>query len=210
MLYVAILVSCLLVAGISADDPVQRDSAKVKVVEVKKIEGDTLEKKTVEVKKIEADSLEKIIETKRIKADSLETEAVKVEKPVIKEKSTAVKEKVEAKEITTESGLKYIDLKAGTGKSPQKGDVVVVHYTGTLTNGKKFDSSVDRGKPYEFKIGVGQVIKGWDEGVMSMKVGGKRKLIIPPELGYGARGAGGIIPPNATLIFDVELLDIKE
>lgn len=111
--------------------------------------------------------------------------------------------------VTTESGLKYVDLKVGDGASPKAGQTAVVHYTGWLTNGKKFDSSVDRGQPFGFPIGQSQVIKGWDEGVMSMKVGGKRKLIIPPELGYGARGAGGVIPPNATLIFDVELLDIK-
>ncbi len=110
---------------------------------------------------------------------------------------------------TTESGLKYIDIKEGDGDSPSKGQMVTVHYTGTLENGKKFDSSRDRGQPFSFKIGVGQVIKGWDEGVASMKVGGQRILIIPSELGYGARGAGGVIPPNATLVFDVELLGVK-
>lgn len=110
--------------------------------------------------------------------------------------------------VTTASGLKYIDIEEGDGAMPQKGQTVVVHYTGTLENGSKFDSSRDRNRPFSFKIGVGQVIKGWDEGVGTMKVGGSRKLIIPPELGYGARGAGGVIPPNATLIFDVELLRI--
>lgn len=110
--------------------------------------------------------------------------------------------------ITTDSGLQYVELEAGTGATPQRGQTVVVHYTGTLENGKKFDSSRDRGTPFSFKIGVGQVIQGWDEGVGSMRVGGRRKLIIPPELGYGSRGAGGVIPPNATLIFDVELLRI--
>src|SRR5947207_8959852 len=110
---------------------------------------------------------------------------------------------------TTDSGLKYEDEKVGTGASPQKGKRVSVHYTGTLTNGSKFDSSRDRGQPFQFVIGVGKVIKGWDEGVMSMKVGGRRKLTIPAQLGYGARGAGNVIPPNATLLFDVELLDVK-
>jgi peptidylprolyl isomerase len=110
--------------------------------------------------------------------------------------------------VTTTSGLQYEDIVEGTGATPQPGQRVVVHYTGTLTDGSKFDSSRDRNRPFEFKVGVGQVIKGWDEGVGSMKVGGRRKLIIPPDLGYGARGAGGVIPPNATLIFDVELLRI--
>jgi len=111
--------------------------------------------------------------------------------------------------ITTPSGLKYVDLEIGSGKSPLNGQGVVVHYTGTLEDGTKFDSSVDRNKPFSFTIGIGRVIQGWDEGVSSMKVGGKRRLIIPAELGYGARGAGGVIPPNATLIFDVELLEIR-
>lgn len=110
--------------------------------------------------------------------------------------------------VTTQSGLKYIDVASGTGASPAPGSTVTVHYTGTLENGAKFDSSVDRGTPYTFVIGRGQVIRGWDEGVMSMKVGGKRKLIIPPDLGYGPSGQGAI-PPNATLLFDVELLDVK-
>ena len=115
--------------------------------------------------------------------------------------------KPEAKTVTTASGLKYVDVLVGKGASPLSGKQVKVHYTGTLENGTKFDSSVDRKEPFSFVIGVGQVIQGWDEGVMSMKVGGKRKLIIPSKLGYGARGAGGVIPPNATLLFDVELLD---
>jgi peptidylprolyl isomerase len=114
---------------------------------------------------------------------------------------------------TTPSGLQIIDTKPGTGASPKTGQTCVMHYTGWLyengAKGKKFDSSVDRGAPFEFKIGVGQVIRGWDEGVATMKVGGKRTLIIPPALGYGAQGAGSAIPPNATLIFDVELLAIK-
>lgn len=111
-------------------------------------------------------------------------------------------------EITTASGLKYTDINEGTGATPQTGQMLTVHYTGTLQNGSKFDSSVDRGTPYQFRIGTGTVIKGWDEGLMSMKVGGKRKLIVPPSLGYGAAGTSNI-PPNSTLIFDVELLGIK-
>lgn len=114
----------------------------------------------------------------------------------------------------TASGLEIADTVVGTGVSPKTGQTCVMHYTGWLyqdgQKGKKFDSSVDRGRPFEFSIGVGQVIKGWDEGVASMKVGGKRTLIIPPAIGYGARGAGGVIPPNATLLFDVELLGVKD
>jgi peptidylprolyl isomerase len=112
-------------------------------------------------------------------------------------------------ETTMPSGLRYVDTLVGDGPSPTAGKTVRVHYTGTLTNGKKFDSSVDRGRPFEFTIGIGQVIKGWDEGVMSMKVGGKRQLIIPAALGYGSRGAPPDIPPNSELIFDVELLAVK-
>jgi FKBP-type peptidyl-prolyl cis-trans isomerase len=114
--------------------------------------------------------------------------------------------KVTGKPTKTPDGLEYSDIKEGTGAVAKAGDKVKVHYTGWLTSGKKFDSSVDRGEPFQFTLGAGQVIKGWDEGVAGMKVGGKRQLRIPPELGYGSRGAGGVIPPNTTLIFDVELL----
>jgi peptidylprolyl isomerase len=117
------------------------------------------------------------------------------------------------KTVTTPSGLQIADIKVGTGATPKPGQICVMHYTGWLyengTKGAKFDSSVDRGEPFEFPIGQKRVIAGWDEGVASMKVGGKRTLIIPPTLAYGARGAGGVIPPNATLIFDVELLGVK-
>ena len=115
--------------------------------------------------------------------------------------------------IELPNGLKYVDTKVGTGDVASSGHKVTVHYTGWLdqngTKGKKFDSSVDRGDPFTFGLGAKQVIKGWDEGVSGMKVGGKRTLTIPPELGYGARGAGGVIPANATLIFDVELLKVQ-
>jgi peptidylprolyl isomerase len=117
------------------------------------------------------------------------------------------------KTMTTPSGLQITDIKVGTGATPKTGQTCVMHYTGWLyengAKGKKFDSSLDRGQPFAFRIGTRQVIAGWDEGVATMKVGGKRTLIIPPQLGYGARGAGGVIPPNATLMFDVELLEVK-
>jgi peptidylprolyl isomerase len=110
---------------------------------------------------------------------------------------------------TIPSGLQIQDIKIGTGKAVKSGDTISVNYIGTLLNGTKFDSSYDRGQPFETQIGVGQVIKGWDEGMIGMKVGGKRKLVIPPELGYGATGAGTTIPPNSTLVFEVELMGIK-
>ena len=112
-------------------------------------------------------------------------------------------------EVATASGLKYVDIVEGTGATPQKGQRVSVHYTGTLEDGTKFDSSVDRGQPFEFRLGEGAVIKGWDEGLASMKVGGKRKLIIPPALGYGQRGSPPNIPPNSILLFDVELISVR-
>jgi FKBP-type peptidyl-prolyl cis-trans isomerase FkpA len=113
------------------------------------------------------------------------------------------------KEVTMPDGLKYTDDQVGTGAEAQAGKTVVVHYTGWLLDGTKFDSSRDRNQPFSFPLGRGQVIKGWDEGVAGMKVGGKRVLTIPPNMGYGARGVGGVIPPNATLVFEVELLEVK-
>jgi peptidylprolyl isomerase len=112
-------------------------------------------------------------------------------------------------EVTTPSGLKYTDEVVGTGKQPQAGQTAIVHYTGWTLDGKKFDSSKDRKQPFQFPLGAGQVIKGWDEGVATMKVGGKRILIVPPQLGYGASGRPPVIPPNATLRFEVELLDVR-
>ena len=109
---------------------------------------------------------------------------------------------------TTESGLEYEDITLGSGETAQAGQSVTVHYTGWLTDGKKFDSSKDRNQPFKFDLGAGEVIRGWDEGVQGMQVGGVRKLTIPASLGYGARGAGGVIPPNATLVFEVELLGV--
>lgn len=111
--------------------------------------------------------------------------------------------------MTTPSGLQYVDLAIGSGREAHAGETAIVHYTGTLTDGKKFDSSKDRNSPFSFRLGAGQVIKGWDEGVEGMKIGGIRKLVIPPQLGYGSRGAGAAVPPNATLIFEVELLDLR-
>jgi FKBP-type peptidyl-prolyl cis-trans isomerase len=139
------------------------------------------------------------------------TEApVKQEKP--KKEKTAKPAKADKKEAKVEKDvteLKITDVKKGKGAEAVSGKTVVVHYVGTLTNGKQFDSSVDRGEPFSFLLGAGQVIQGWDKGVAGMKVGGKRKLVIPPSLGYGDQGAGGVIPPKATLIFNVELLEVK-
>jgi FKBP-type peptidyl-prolyl cis-trans isomerase len=123
--------------------------------------------------------------------------------------NTSAPTKVTGDGTKTADGLQYWDIKVGPGPVAAAGQTVKVHYTGWLTNGKKFDSSVDRGEPFTFNLGGGQVIKGWDEGVAGMKVGGKRQLRIPPQLGYGDRGAGGVIPANATLIFDVELLGVR-
>jgi FKBP-type peptidyl-prolyl cis-trans isomerase len=125
------------------------------------------------------------------------------------EKKPAGPTKVSGKPITTGSGLQYWDIQVGTGAVAGASKKVKVHYTGWLLDGKEFDSSLDAGEPIEFELGTGQVIKGWDQGIVGMKVGGKRQLRIPPELGYGARGAGSAIPPNSTLIFDVELVGVK-
>src|SRR5580765_1960346 len=129
--------------------------------------------------------------------------------PAKADKKPAGPTKVSGKPVTTGSGLQYWDIKVGTGAVAGASKKVKVHYTGWLLDGKEFDSSVDSGEPIEFELGTGQVIKGWDEGIVGMKVGGKRQLRIPPALGYGARGAGSAIPPNSTLIFDVELVGVK-
>jgi FKBP-type peptidyl-prolyl cis-trans isomerase len=128
---------------------------------------------------------------------------------VLAQTNTAAPTTVTGPGRTTASGLTYWDIKVGTGATAVAGRPVRVHYTGWLTNGRKFESSVDSGQPFVFNLGAGEVIQGWDEGVAGMKVGGKRQLKIPPALGYGARGAGGVIPPNATLIFDVDLLAVS-
>jgi len=143
---------------------------------------------------------------KAVVTEKTEITSQSQEKPA--DTAAVKKEEMAPKEITTESGLKYIVLKEGAGAVPKKGDMGKAHYTGWLVNGTKFDSSVDRGEPLQFQVGVGKVIKGWDEALLSMKVGEKRKLTIPGDLAYGKRGYPGVIPPDATLIFDVELLEI--
>ena len=132
-------------------------------------------------------------------------------KPVVHKKVIKkMPDKFETGAVKTASGLTYLITRNGTGVQPKVGQVVVVHYTGTLTDGTKFDSSRDSGKPFEFPLGEGRVIKGWDEGIGKLHVGDQAILVIPPTLGYGARGAGGVIPPNATLVFIVELVDVKD
>lgn len=130
--------------------------------------------------------------------------------PVIEEKPANIEKTVKAEKVKVlKGGLKIVDVVDGKGAKAVKGKSLTVHYTGTLTDGKKFDSSLDRNSPFSFVLGQGSVIKGWEQGIRGMKVGGKRKLIIPPKMGYGDRGAGEAIPPNATLLFDVELLEVK-
>lgn len=145
----------------------------------------------------------------RLLTGSVALAAVALALPGLTRAADSAPAKTSGKPTTTKSGLKYWELKKGTGALAKSGDNVKVHYTGWLTDGKKFDSSLDRGSPFEFKLGAGMVIKGWDEGVAGMKVGGKRQLRIPAELGYGDKGAGGVIPPNAELVFDVELLGVN-
>ena len=204
-------------AELSAEKKVEEPAAEAKTVEPA-AEDKAVEPAAEEVKKEEAPAAEEAKEeapaVEEKKEEAPAAEEAKEEAPAAEEKkeeAPAAEEKKEEamEEVTTASGLKYVDYKVGDGASPTAGARVTVHYTGTLVDGSKFDSSVDRGQPFVFPIGMGRVIKGWDEGVMSMKIGGKRKLIIPPELGYGARGAGGAIPPNATLLFDVELLGVE-
>ncbi len=202
-LFVLVSVFALLAAVVMADDAPKADSTKPAT----ELKADTA--KVVEA--VKADSAKAAAEVKAVPAKAAE---VGVEKAT---KSKAVKA-AEAKKggdwVTTKSGLKYTDEAVGTGDLAAAGTKVEVHYTGWLDEagkkGKKFDSSVDRGQPFSFALGAGQVIRGWDEGVAGMKVGGKRTLVIPPDLGYGARGAGGVIPGNSTLIFDVELLKVTK
>jgi peptidylprolyl isomerase len=141
-----------------------------------------------------------------VTAESATTEEAAAEVTAPTAEANAAEKPADEDVITTVSGLKYVVVQEGTGETPKTGDLVKVHYTGTLEDGTKFDSSVDRGEPIEFVLGRGQVIPGWDEGIALMKVGGKAKLIIPPDLAYGEQGAGGVIPPNATLNFEVELV----
>ncbi len=138
-----------------------------------------------------------------------EVAALATEEPAAEATTAPAQQPADEDVITTDSGLQYVVVEEGTGETPKPGDLVKVHYTGTLEDGTKFDSSVDRGEPIEFVLGRGQVIPGWDEGIGLMKVGGKCKLIIPPDLAYGESGAGGVIPPNATLNFDVELVSAE-
>ncbi|MCD4650305.1 MAG: FKBP-type peptidyl-prolyl cis-trans isomerase [Candidatus Cloacimonetes bacterium] len=193
LIIIMIFAMALLIVGCGKTDKPAEEIKPIEKVEISEEKADSV-----------ASTVEAVEETE---ADVEKTELVAVEKPVAVEttKSTAKEDVM----ITTDSGLKYEVLKKGNGAIAKAGDKVSVHYTGWLLDGKKFDSSVDRGTPFDFQLGAGRVIKGWDEGVAGMKIGEKRMLVIPPELGYGARGARGAIPPNATLKFEVELLKIN-
>ena len=232
---IAVIALALVCVGIAAGFGVFNDDSAT--VSIKKGENDKAVKAAEAVRVAKAESDRAIAEANRAaeeaKAESEKAvaEAAKVaaaakaelaqaeerlaeekraEEKQLEEAKLAEEEKSEnTKVVTTDTGLQYEDLVVGDGASPISGQTMIVHYTGWLTNGTKFDSSVDRGQPFSFPVSKGRVIKGWDEGVMTMKVGGKRKLTIPPELGYGARGAGGVIPPNATLVFEVEFLGLK-
>ena len=201
MLRLAVIIVLILAVGAFAEVEKKAPADTTEQIKVEQTKPTTVEQ-TKQIKPTTVKAEEAAVKKAEAKAEEKDSEVADVKKEVEKKKAEA------EKEIKTESGLKYVVLAEGKGDSPKKGDKVKVHYTGWLVNGKKFDSSVDRGQPFEFNIGLGRVIKGWDEGVMDMKIGEKRKLIIPPELGYGERGAGGIIPPGATLIFEVELLGI--
>jgi len=198
---VVLSVVSLLAAVVMAEDAPKSDSTKP-----------ATELKTVPVKAgeiIRSDSAKPATELKAVPVKPAEATVEKAKKT---ETGKAAEGKKGGNWVTTKSGLKYTDEKLGAGDEAVSGATVEVHYTGWLDEagkkGKKFDSSVDRGQPFSFPLGAGRVIKGWDEGVAGMKVGGKRMLLIPPDLGYGARGAGGVIPGNSTLIFDVELLKV--
>ena len=199
---VLMIVLSLLAAVVMAEDVPKPDSTKP----------------AAELKAVPVQAGETIKSDSAKPATELKAVPVKAGEAVEKAKKTDTGKAAEAKKggnwVTTKTGLKYTDEKVGTGELAVAGAKVDVHYTGWLDEagkkGKKFDSSVDRGQPFSFALGAGQVIKGWDEGVAGMKVGGKRTLVIPPDLGYGARGAGGVIPGNSTLIFDVELLKVTK
>jgi len=198
---VVLSVVSLLAAVVMAEDAPKSDSTRP-----------ATELKTVPVKTgetIRSDSTKPATELKTVPVKPAEATVEKAKKT---ETGKAAEAKKGGNWVTTKSGLKYTDEKLGAGDQAVSGATVEVHYTGWLDEagkkGKKFDSSVDRGQPFSFPLGAGRVIKGWDEGVAGMKVGGKRTLLIPPDLGYGARGAGGVIPGNSTLIFDVELLKV--
>ena len=169
-------------------------------------QGDTIKKATIIRQGSEANAFKADQASFDSLVAALKSKARMQQEKTIADYSTIV-DKRWPDAVTTSSGLKFIRTREGSGSKPSKGTTVTAHYTGTLLGGKKFDSSVDRGQPFQFPVGMGRVIKGWDEAFLDMKKGEKRTIIIPPELGYGSKGAGGVIPPNATLVFDVELVD---